>query len=177
MSPNLELFFETTARAFLGDKAQYIAGQAHSEKNRRECYRKIFKVILRKLHEVETSTSHQEELISWSEKALEIVSKRNHNEIELNFYLLRLIAALIGFMGLRPYNVATLAYFQSPSQNITQISFDGGDIMQDYCDKENAVAIRRKLIKQLKGEGLSDYRISMVFNISEYQVKKLRKNL
>ena len=49
--------------------------------------------------------------------------------------------------------------------------------MQDYYDEKNAIAIRQKIVKQLKEEGLSDYHISLVLNVSEYQIQKLRKNL
>lgn len=177
MAPNFEMFFETTVRAFLGDKAYHIADQAHSEKNRRDWYKKIMKVIVKKVHEIETTTKHKEQLVLWAEKALEKISNRNYSESELNLCLFRLIAALLGFMGLRPYNIATLAYFQTQPQHITQVISEGGDTMQDCYDEKNAIAIRQKIIKQLKEEGLSDYHISLVLNVSEYQIQKLRKNL
>ena len=49
--------------------------------------------------------------------------------------------------------------------------------MQDYNDKMSSVSVRKKLVRQLKDEGLNDFQISLVLNTSEYQVKKLRYEL
>ena len=45
--------------------------------------------------------------------------------------------------------------------------------MQDYYDKKNAIAVRRSVVQNLKLQGLDDYKIALVLNITEYQVKKL----
>jgi hypothetical protein len=50
-------------------------------------------------------------------------------------------------------------------------------VLQYYNDKINSVSVRKKLVCQLKDEGLSDFQISLVLNTSEYQVKKLRYDL
>ena len=49
--------------------------------------------------------------------------------------------------------------------------------MQDYYDKKNVLAVRRSLVLELKAQGFTDFKIGQVLNISEYQVKKLRKEL
>ena len=49
--------------------------------------------------------------------------------------------------------------------------------MQDYYDKNSSLNTRRRLTLQLKEEGMTDFEISLVFNISEYRVRKLRKEL
>ena len=46
--------------------------------------------------------------------------------------------------------------------------------MQDYYDKKKAVAVRKEVVAHLKAQGLSDYRIALVLNTTEYAVKKLR---
>ena len=176
MDPGYEMLFETTIRSFLGEKAYHIAGQAHSEKNRRDWYKKTLKIIIKKVHKIETSTKHKEQLALWSENALKSLSARPYNETKFTIYLLRLINSLLGFKGLKPYNIATLAYFQTPAQHITEVIADGGDVLQDYYDDKNTIAMRKKIIKQLKEEGMSDYHIALVLNVSEYQIKKLRKN-
>jgi len=177
MDPGYELLFETTIRSFLGEKAYHIAGQAHSEKNRREWYRKVLKIIIKKVHEIDTTTPHKEQLTMWSESSLKSLSERPYSETKFTICLLRLINSLLGFKGLKPYNIATLAYFQTPAQHITDVISSGGDTLQDYYDNQNTIAIRKRLINQLKEEGLSDYHIALALNITEYQVKKLRKNL
>ena len=45
--------------------------------------------------------------------------------------------------------------------------------MQDYYDKKNAIAIRRSVIQRLKSQGLDNYKIGLVLNITEYEVRKL----
>ena len=46
--------------------------------------------------------------------------------------------------------------------------------MQDYYDKKNAIAVRRHVVAHLKDQGLSDYRVALVLNTTEYEVKKLK---
>lgn len=171
------MLFETTIRTFLGDKAYHIAGQVHNEKHRKEWYRKVLKKIIIKIQEIDTSTKHKEQLAYWSEQALKILGERNFNETEFTLHLLRLMGALLGFVGVRAANIATPMYYQTHSQYYTEVISRGGDVMQDYNDKISSVSVRKKLVRQLKDEGLSDFQISLVLNTSEYQVKKLRYEL
>jgi hypothetical protein len=57
-----ELCFETIIRAFLGDKAYHIAGQVHTEKYRKEWYRKVLKKVINKIKDIDTTTKHKEQL-------------------------------------------------------------------------------------------------------------------
>ena len=177
MDPGYEMLFETTIRCFLGDKAYHIAGQAHSDKSRKDWYRKAIKKVIQRVSEIETSTAHKEQLCYWSERALSSLNERPFNETVFTLCLLRLVASLVGYYGLRPYNIATPAYFQTPPQHYTEIIANGGDVMQDYYDKKSSLETKRMLILQLKEDGMTDFEISLVFNISEYEVKKLRKML
>lgn len=177
MDPGYEILFETTIRTFLGDEAYHIAGQVHNEKHRKEWYRKALKKIIAKIQDIDTSTKHKEQLALWSERALDVLRDRNFRETEFALYLLRLTGALLGFVGVRGANIATPMYYQTPEQHYTEVILGGGDAMQDYYDQKNSVSVRRKIILQLKEEGLSDFQISLALNISEYQVKKLRNEL
>ena len=49
--------------------------------------------------------------------------------------------------------------------------------MQDFYDRKDAVSTRKSLIEQLKEEGFTDFKISLIMNTTEYQVKKIRKGL
>lgn len=177
MEIGYEMLFETTIRTFLGDKAYHIAGQAHNEKHRKEWYRKALKKIIIKVQSIDTSTKHKEQLSLWSERALDILGERNFRETEFSLYLLRLTGALIGFVGVRGLTIATPMYYQTPNQYYTEAIISGGDVMQNYHDQKTSVSIRKKLVAQLKEEGLNDFQISLVFNTSEYQVKKLKNEL
>ena len=177
MTPNYEMLFERTIQSFLGDKAFHIAGQFHSEKSRKDWYKQVLKVVIKNIQDIDTSTKHKERLAHFSEGALKSLSDRPYNESVFTLYLLRLMSALLGYMGTRPYRIATLAYFQEPSQYYTEVIACGGDTLQNYYDEKDSVTIRANIIKQLKHDGLSDFKISQVLNISEYQVKKLKKEL
>jgi hypothetical protein len=177
MDPGYEMLFETTIRTFLGDKAYHIAGQVHTEKYRKEWYRKALKKIITKVQDIDTSTKHKEQLAHWSERALDVLGERNFRETEFSLYLLRLTGALLGFVGVRGVNIATPMYYQTPNQHYTEVIISGGDVMQDYHDQKSSVSVRKKLVAQLKEEGLNDFQISLVLNTSEYQVKKLKNEL
>ncbi len=171
------MLFERTMQSLLGEKASHIAGQVHTESIRKKWYGEALKKIIKNVQAIESSTKHQELLSHYSEGALKSLSNRPYNEGVFSLYLLRLISALLGYMGTRPYRIATPAYFQEPSQHYTEVIVTGGDVMQDYYDEKDILTIKRDLIKQLKDSGLNDFKISMVLNISEYQVKKLNKEL
>jgi hypothetical protein len=175
MDPGYEMLFETTIRSFLGDKAYHIAGQVHTEKDRKEWYRKALKKIITKIQDIDTSTKHKEQLAHWSERALDVLAQKNFRETEFTLYLLRLIGTFLCFVGVRGVNIATLMYYQTPSQHYNEVIINGEDVMQEYNDQKNSVSVRKKIVAQLKGEGLSDFQVSLVLNTSEYQVKKLKK--
>jgi hypothetical protein len=177
MDPGYEMLFETTIRSFLGDKAFHIAGQVHTAKSRKDWYRKAIKKVIHKVSDIESSTKHKEQLYYWSERALKSLNERPFNETVLTLCLLRLVGSLIGYFGLKPYNIATPAYFQTPPQHYTEIIAGGGDVMQDYYDMKSSLETKRRLILQLKEEGMTDFDISLVFNVSEYEIGKLRKEL
>ena len=46
--------------------------------------------------------------------------------------------------------------------------------MRDHLDKQNAVLIRQRVVEDLKEQGFDDFKISLVLNTTEYQVKQLR---
>lgn len=169
-----EMLFETTIRAFLGQKAYHIANQAYSAKSRVEWYRKVFKKIVKQVQTIDAPAKHKEQLEYFSSQLLELVKGRNFDEQVFSLYLLRFTGTLLGYLSLRGSCLATPTYFQTPSQHYTQLMFNGGDTMQDYYDGHSATGVRQRLVAQLKGEGLNDFQISLVLNVSEYEVKKLR---
>lgn len=177
MDEGIEMLFEYTIRAFLGDKAFHIAGQAHTPKSRKDWYKKVLILVVRRVHDIDTSTKHKEQLVYWSERALNELKGKNYSELAFTLSLLRLLAVLLGLVGIRPYNVATPIYFQTPAQHYTEVIMDGGDALQDYYDKKSSIEIRKKLVHQLKDEGHTDFEIALVLNTSEHEIKKLRREL
>jgi len=177
MEYDKQFIFEMAIKSFLGSEASNIASYVHVPEDRKKWYLKVVKRIIKQIEQIETLESHKEQLMLWAENALKSLKKRPYDEITFTIYLVRLISSLLGYKGVRPYRIATLCYFQTPSQYITDVISKGGDPMQDYYDEKSAITERKRLIMQLKEEGVSDYKISLIMNISEYCVKKLRKNL
>lgn len=172
-----EMLFETTIRAFLGERAYHIAGQAHEEKYRLKWYRQVLKKVAKRVQAIDTHAKHKEQLEFFTSQLLTLVNARHLDERVFSWYLLRLVGTLLGFLSLRGSCLANLVYYQDPDQHYTQLMFNGGDVMQSYYDQQSATAERARLVHQLRGEGLNDFQISLVFGISEYQVKKLRTEL
>ena len=177
MDVGYEMLFETTIRTFLGDKAYHIAGQVHNEKHRKEWYQKVLKKIIAKVQKIETTTKHAEQLAYFSEAALKCLASKEFREMEFTLYILRLAGVLLGMTSVRGSCTVTPMYYQTADQHFTEVVIKGNAALDDYYEKKNSVSVRRKIVEQLKGEGYSDFDISLVLNTSEYQVKKLRKEL
>ena len=176
MYPGFELHFEMTMRSFLGNEADHIASQAFDAKSRKRWYAKALKKVLKLIDQLETTTKHKKQMTIWVESALGAVTKE-FDEQRLLLYLFRLSGSLLGFSGIRGSVLHTPIYSQSHSQHYTEEIQSGGDVMQDYYDKKNVLAVRRSLVIELKAQGFTDFKIGQVLNISEYQVKKLSKEL
>ncbi|HOY70633.1 MAG TPA: hypothetical protein PL131_04710 [Methylotenera sp.] len=175
MYPGFEIHFEMTMRSILGDEADHIASQARDKTFRKKWYEKALKRLLVQVAQIDTTTKHKESLTTWSECALKAATECD--EQKLLMYVLRLSAVLLGFAGVRGSVLYIPIYSQNNDQYYTEVIMQGGDPMQDYYDKKNNVALRRGLVLQLKEQGFTDFKISQVLNITEYQVKKLRKEL
>jgi hypothetical protein len=171
------LVFEHTIRTFLGAEADNIAAQFNAIKDRKAWYRKALKKIIRRVHDLETNTRHKEELTSISERMLNLLNGKEFDEAEFSVCLLQLVGALLGFYFYHGAIIRTPTYHQSPDEHYTEALLKGGDAMQPFYDKNNSIGIRKKIIKQLRNEGMADFQISLVLNTTEYQVIRLKKEL
>jgi hypothetical protein len=156
MDPVYEMLFETTMRLFLGDDAYQIAGQVYNEKYRKEWYRKSLKKVIKTVQEIDTTTKHRESIAYFSERALEALAERHFNETKLSLYLLCLVGSLLGFVatGTTPIYLRTFH---------TEAASNGADVielMQDY--DRNSVSVRKRIINQLREEGLNDFQTALV---------------
>ncbi len=177
MYPGYEHHFEMTIRSFLGDEADHIAGQVHHAATRKNWYQKVLAEISRQILEMDTSTKHKQALSLWCESALQAAKEKHFSEEKLLLYILRLTGALLGYVGIRGSVLYTPTYHQRQEQHFTEAIMAGEDPMVSYYEKKTALAKRKEVIMSLKQEGLTDFQIAQVMNISEYQVKKLRKGL
>lgn len=172
-----EMSFELTIRLFLGEKAYHIADQEGNEKYRKEWLQKVGKVIIKRVDQLDTTTRHQRVLAAEAGRFFNAVKSRALSPWGLIYILLRLCGRLLGFDFVRGSILHTPTYYQTNHQYYTTHVLEGGDPMQDYYDRKDAISVRQKLAGQLKNEGLTDFKIALVLNTTEYQVKKLKKGL
>lgn len=169
-----QMEFEMTFRLLFGDRAKYIEGQQLDPKSRSSWLRKSVDKIEREIISLDTTERHKQMLLGELEAARGAIVSKTDSGWPLAYSLLRLVCRLLGYDFVRPAKCHTATYWQSVGQNLNTVVFEGGDIMQDYYDKQNAIAVRKQVIEHLKTQGLSDYRISLVLNTTEYEVKKLK---
>jgi hypothetical protein len=166
--------FEISMRLLFGEKAYHIADQHGSTKGRRAWLTKAIRMLMREVDALDTTVRHKKMLMGELEAVAALVKSESEPSWDLVYRFLRLASRLLGFDYVRGARCHTPTYWQSPGQNLNSVVFEGGDIMQNYYDKKNAIAVRRSVVQNLKSQGLDDYKIALVLNITEYQVKKLR---
>ena len=166
--------FETTMRLVFGDKAYHIADFHGSAGGRREWLTKVLREFTNDIDKLDTTVRHKQMLMGEIE-AISALLKEDDPSWSLVYRFLRLISRLLGYDYVQGAKCHSLAYWQTTGQNLNTVVFEGGDVMQDYYDKKNAIALRRSVVNSLKAQGLNDYKIALVLNTSEYQVKKLRR--
>ncbi|MGH8122727.1 MAG: hypothetical protein ACREPT_08120 [Rudaea sp.] len=161
-------------RLLFGDQAHQIASQEANPTHRRQWLQKCLKELLRKINKLDTTPRHKQALMAEIESASKILKGAVEPSWEFTYRLLRLSMRLLGYSYGRGAHCYTPNYHQSADQYYTCVILDGGDVMQDYHDKQDAISLRRQVVAQLKSQGLNDFKISLVLNTSEYQIKVLR---
>ena len=176
---NVGLYFEHVMGLFLGKNAYQCAGEEANEKARNERLNNVAKVILKRIDKLDTTTRHKEKLLLGAEKFFESTKGKNISTKKLLYNLLWLCGGILGFEFNGRINAIThsLFYWQNKNQYITSTIMEGKDDSQEHEDKKYIFNTRKKIIKKLKEEGLTYYKIALIFNTTEYQIKKIIKEL
>lgn len=104
----------------------------------------------------------------------EELKSRNPDPWALFYVSLRVIGRLMGYDYMRGARPHTPVYYQTPEQLMTTEILSNGDDLVVHHKRKSALIVRRDLVNRLADEGMTYFDISMVFGISEYEVKKLR---
>lgn len=168
--------FETTMRLLFGEKAYQIAGTEANPKHRREWLQRAVREILRVVNSLDTTPRHKQMLMAELEAISELLKGAKEASWDLVYRLFRLSFRLLGFDYVQGAKCHTPVYCQMPNQYFTSQLLGGGDPMQDYQDKKDAISVRKSIVKDLKAQGFDDFKISLVLNSTEHEVKKLRSN-
>lgn len=166
--------FERTLMLFVGDQGYQTASQSGTPKLRREWLKRILRLVLKAMDKLETTPRHKQVLMACTERAIEDIGKYDQPTWTLVYDLLAIIGRLMGFDLGQGGRMHTIAYWQTEGQYYTSNMLLGGNPVQHFNDKLDAVSIRQRVIQQLKAEGFSDFKIALVMNTTEHQVQQLR---
>jgi len=169
--------FELTMRLLFGEKAYHIASSHGYPAHRRKWLQKTVRKLERIVNVVDTTPRHKEMLMRELDEVSSHLKLAKDPSWDLVYGLFRLSMRLLGFDYVRGAKCHTPFYYQTPAQYDTATILDGGDVMQLHYDRKNAVTLRRSIIEDLRKNGLDDFKISLVLNTTEYEVKQLRSNM
>jgi len=167
--------FELTMRLLFGDKAYHIASSQDSPSQRRKWVQKSIRKLMLIVNDLDTTLRHKQMLMGELDVIAKLVKGANEPPWELVYRFLRLTSRLLGYdyVGIKRYS---LSYWQSLEQHYAALPSNGGGVMQKYSDQKDAISIRRSVVENLKSKGFDDFKISLVLNTTEYEVKQLCSN-
>lgn len=171
-----ELLFERTIQLFLGTKnALGLASVAYNKKERKKWLLKSIKPIINVVDQLDTSLEHKKILMSTIDQLYDDIKNANEPNWEIVYKLLGLCGRLLGFSSLyqNPVVLRSPIYCQDEGQYFTEYMLR--EVYPLNRDRADAMLTQIKIAKQLHNEGLKTFKIGLVLNISEYQVKKLLK--
>ena len=167
--------FELTMRMLFGDKAYQIASQEAHPTHRRKWIGKAVKQLLRDADKFDTTVRHKKMLLADLEAISNMLKGVKEPSWSIIYRLLRVCVRLFGYDFPHGARCHTPAYWQNSSQHYTAEIFQGGDAMLDYYDEQDTISVRQTVVMDLKKQGLSDFKIALVLNTTEYAVKQLRR--
>ena len=166
--------FELTMRLLFGERAYHIASSHNNEVHRRQWLQKANREIERRVNRLDSTPRHKQMLMAELGEVGSHLKGAKNPSWDVVYALLRFSMRLLGSDYLRGARCHTPFYWQTPSQYDTSNILEGGDVMQLHSDGSNAIAIRRTIVEDLRQKGLNDFKISLVLNTTEYEVKQLR---
>jgi len=167
------MHFETMLMMFFGDKAYQTAGQHTAPKHRRDWLRKVLRVVMQSVDKIETTTRHKQALMSKAESASEAIGATDNPSWEFVYDLIGLIGSLLGYYSIKAKRPHTPTYWQTEEQAFTSAILDGSETESAFrSERDDAVTVRSGVVRQLKERGMSDFKIALVMNTTEYDIKK-----
>ncbi len=168
------MHFEHTMCLLFGKKAYQIAGSEVNPVSRRKWLQKAVRELLRVVNSLYTTPRHKQMLMAELEAITQLLKGTKEPPWVLVYRLFDLSFRLLGFdNGAKCH---TAVYFQTQEQYYRAQVLSGGDPMQAYDDRKDAISVRRSVVRVLKDKGFDDFTISLVLNTTEYKVKQLRSN-
>ncbi len=136
----------------------------------------LIKILRKDTCTMDTTSKHRELLISQFD-ILEKQLKRKENVWEIIFTLFYIISKLYGYLYVDCSKIFTPVYWQTKTQYFHENIIQGIRWEEIYKNEQNVISKKIEIIKKLKREGLSSYQISLVLNVSEYEIKKICREI
>ena len=172
------LLFEYTLNLLFGKKAHQIAGYYNNKKERNKWFLKAIRFFIKEANQFDTTESHKEQIISCLECLKSSVKRKSSSEQFTLF--LRLTALLLGFNTTRGGRSYSLVYWQSEGQYLSEKSYQNNNVFylsSEYKKlKKNIIAKKRDIIERLKSDKYTRFEIALIFNTTEYKIKKILKD-
>ena len=167
--------FEDLMRQLFGEKAYGIAGGSGNDRFRKRWLIQASRLMQKIVVEIDTTPRHQRMLSI----ALEDLEKSFQNcrepTWEIVYKLLLLCSRLLGYDYCIGSAFNTPLCYQTEAQHYGQLQAEGADALSEHiADQKNALTLR--IARELKAKGHTIFKIVLVLNTSEYQIKKLLKS-
>jgi hypothetical protein len=164
--------FELTMRLLFGDKAYQIAGLEDDPSYRRKWLQKAILKLMRIIYSLDTTPRHKQMLMMELEAIKELLKGTTEPSWELVYRFLNLASRLLGYDYMLGAKCHSLSYWQTPEQYYTAHKCNKGNVQQVYQDQGDVISARYSVIENLKSKGFDDFKISLVLNTTEHEVKK-----
>lgn len=166
--------FEYSMRLFFGDKAYNISGLSLNHKVRNHWLRRTIDKLARQFNGLDAPEALKEALLHAADLLRNVNLRSEQPNWAFVYRLLRIIAHLLGYVLITGRQHYSVMWVQTPAQHYFD-KVERGGRWTAYEDAQSAQCVRAKLAAQLRREGISDFQISLIFNTTEYQIKKLKK--
>lgn len=174
--PDCSMQFEMAIRQFLGKEAYHIADFASDPKQVKKYFIKVARKIIKDLSSIDTNPRHKSILILRGESLLRQI-KNEHEGLPLILCFLSLVSSLLGydFLDGKPFH--NILFWQDSKQYFdTFLNMQKGNVSEYFDQEKNLWKDRSKLIKDLKNKGYDHFQLSIVFNTTEYDIRKTLKS-
>ncbi len=170
--------FELAMRQFFGDNAYQIAGFAGFSDNKyvKSWLIKAVKRMLKDANSLDSLPRHKEILIADLEE-LEKAIKKWNSPWDMIYRLFFICSRLFGYDYCTGIILYTPFWWQNPSQYDKTKRYQGNDSLKEWKgDEKNFKTKQRAIIDSLKREGFNDFKIAMILNTTEYEIRKIRNS-
>jgi len=170
--------FELAMRQFFGEKAYHIAGGYNNPKYVKQWLKKAIRKMKKDIMNLDTTSRHKETLINDIGRLER--NLKSSDPFEIIIVLFSICSRFLGYDFLKGEKFNIPIYSQNASQYYWSKILKDSSI--NYSREQsriqmNIVRKQKEIIKSLLKEGFDDFQISLVLNVSEYQIKKLKKGI